>query len=43
MIKQDNKNKESRIVKKSLIWINLIGSFKRKIVLKGKPLLETYQ
>ena len=29
MIKQDNKNKESKIVKKFLRWINIIGSFKR--------------
>ena len=29
MIKEDNKNKESKIVKKCLRWINLIGSFKK--------------
>ena len=29
MIKEDNKNNESKIVKKCLRWINLIGSFKR--------------
>ena len=42
MIKQDNKNKESNIVKKCLRWINLIGRFREK-ALKGKILLETYQ
>ena len=29
MIKEDNKNNESKIVKKCLRWVNLIGSFKR--------------
>ena len=31
MIKQDNKNKESEIVKKCFRLINLIGSFERKM------------
>ena len=30
MIKQDNKNKESKTVKKCLRWMNLIGSLKDK-------------